>query len=87
MTVVFDGYKRRDNAGSVEKRGDMEIVFTPTDITADAWIEKEAYDCKGKYDLTVVTGDALIQNSVLASGAARMSARELEQQIRLKMVL
>lgn len=87
MTVVFDGYKRRDNAGSVEKRGDMEIVFTRTDITADAWIEKEAYDCKGKYDLTVVTGDALIQNSVLASGAARMSARELEQQIRLKMVL
>ena len=87
MTVVFDGYKRKDNAGSVEKRGDMTIVYTRTDQTADAWIEKETYDTRGRYDTTVVTGDALIQNSVLASGAVRMSSRELESQIRLKMDL
>jgi small GTP-binding protein len=87
VTLVFDGYKRKDNAGSQEKRGDLTIVYTRTDVTADAWIEKEAYDCRGQYDLTVVTGDALIQNSILASGASRMSSRELEQQMKLKMVL
>ena len=34
----------------------MEIVFTPTDITADAWIEKEAYGLKEEKML-----DAMLQ--------------------------
>ncbi len=79
MVVVFDGYQRQDNIGSVSKRGEMEIVYTRTDITADAWIEKTVKDDKKKYDMTVVTSDGLIQNAVLAQGAKRMSSREFEQ--------
>ena len=59
----------------------MTIVYTRTDQTADAWIEKTIAGLKGKYDMTVVTSDGLIQNAVLAAGAKRMSSRELEEEI------
>ncbi|MDY3930121.1 MAG: NYN domain-containing protein [Erysipelotrichaceae bacterium] len=81
IVLVFDGYKRKDNAGSVENRRGMTIVYTRTDQTADAWIEKTIAGLKGKYDMTVVTSDGLIQNAVLAAGAKRMSSRELEGEI------
>ena len=81
IVLVFDGYKRKDNAGSVENRRGMTIVYTRTDQTADAWIEKTIAGLKGKYDMTVVTSDGLIQNAVLAAGAKRMSSRELEEEI------
>ncbi len=79
MILVFDGYQRQDNIGSVTRRGDVEIVYTRTDVTADAWIEKTVKEDMKKYDMTVVTSDGLIQNAVLAHGAKRMSSRELEQ--------
>ena len=85
IQLVFDGYQRKDNSGSSMKRGGLEIIYTRTDMTADAWIEKRVHDLKGKVDLTVVTSDALIQNAVLAGGARRMSSRELESEIALKM--
>ncbi len=87
IQLVFDGYQRKDNSGSSMKRGGLEIIYTRTDMTADAWIEKKVHDLKGKVDLTVVTSDALIQNAVLAGGARRMSSRELESEIALKMQL
>ena len=85
IQLVFDGYQRKDNSGSSMKRGGLEVIYTRTDMTADAWIEKRVHDLKGKVDLTVVTSDALIQNAVLAGGARRMSSRELESEIALKM--
>lgn len=85
IQLVFDGYRRKDNSGSSMKRGELEVIYTRTDMTADAWIEKRVYELNGKVDLTVVTSDALIQNSVLAGGARRMSSRELENEIALKM--
>lgn len=87
MILVFDGYKRKDNAGSSEKKGSLEIVYTKTEVTADAYIEKFMYDHPKEYDLTVITSDALIQNAVLAYGARRMSAREAETQLKLKGVI
>lgn len=84
IILVFDGYKRKENSGSCEKRGGMEIVYTRTDMTADAWIEKKMYEWKGKAELEVVTSDALIQNAALAAGARRISVREFEQNVRLR---
>ena len=84
IIVVFDGYRRKENSGSGEKRGGLEIVYTRTDVTADAWIEKKMYEWKGKADLEVVTSDAMIQNAALASGARRISAREFEQIVHMR---
>ena len=83
MIVVFDGYQRSANIGSTTERGQMVIVYTRTDQTADSYIEKLAHDLKGKYNMTVATSDGLIQNAVFSQGAVRLSARELEQRILL----
>ena len=76
--LVFDGYKRADNAGSSSKEGDMMIVYTKTNETADSYIEKISADLKKSYNLTVATSDELIQNAVFAHGALRISAREMK---------
>lgn len=77
LIVVFDGYRIRDNAGSHERRGGLEIVYTRAGQPADAYIERLVHDNRGQFRLEVATSDGLIQNAVLASGAKRLSAREL----------
>lgn len=83
MIVVFDGYQRKDNAGSEFRNGNLEIVYTRTGQTADAYIEKLVGDLTKQYRITVVTSDALIQNSIFSHGAMRISSRmfleEMEQ--------
>lgn len=81
LILVFDGWKRKDNSGSSKRWGSSTIVYTPTGVSADAYIEKKVHDLKGKFRCIAVTSDALIQNSILASGASRMSARELEKRV------
>ena len=78
MIVVFDGYKVRDNTGTEIKKGDMTIVYTRQDLTADAYIEKAARDLKKSYRLIAATSDGLVQNAAFSQGAMRMSARELQ---------
>ena len=85
MLVVFDGYKVRDNIGTEIRRGNMTIVYTRADLTADAYIEKAAHELKKEYRMIVATSDALIQNAVFSQGASRMSARELESDIAFRM--
>ncbi len=81
MAIVFDGYRVKDNYGTVQKNGNVEVIYTRTDETADQRIEKMAYDMHDQYTLTVVSSDSLIQNSVFAQGALRMSSRELHSRI------
>ena len=81
ITIVFDGYKKQDNKGTVLRQHNMKIVYTKTDETADAWIERAGYEYKDKYALTVATSDRLIQTAVFSQGALRMSARELQNRI------
>ena len=87
VIIVFDGYQVHGNAGSEVKRGEMTIIYTRTDQTADSYIEKAVHDLKGKYNITVASSDGLIQNSIFAHGASRMSARELQERIRLHDVM
>ncbi len=77
MIVVFDGYKVKDNLGTIYSRKDMEVVYTSSNLTADAYIERFVADHRKDYDLTVASSDGLIQNAIFAQGAKRMSAREL----------
>ena len=83
MILVFDGYKVKDNIGSVFVKDNMMTVYTKENQTADAYIEKMTYDLKGKYRVTVASSDGLIQNAVFAQGALRMSGRELKSRIDL----
>ena len=81
VIVVFDGYRRSENEGSSYKTGGLEVVYTRTGQTADAYIEKLVHDLKRDYSITVATSDALIQNSVFAQGAMRVSSRTLRSEI------
>ena len=81
MIVVFDGYLKQDNHGTVLEKGNLIIVYTKTDETADAWIERAGYEYRNQYALSVATSDALIQNAVFSQGALRISAREFKNRI------
>ncbi|MBR6473618.1 MAG: TetM/TetW/TetO/TetS family tetracycline resistance ribosomal protection protein [Firmicutes bacterium] len=77
MTLVFDGYRLKGNAGETVKYGDLEVVYTGEGLTADRYIEKFIYENGRKYDVTVVTSDRMVQMSAMGDGAGRMSARDL----------
>ena len=81
LILVFDAYRIKDNATHTEHRADVDIVYTKTSQTADAYIEKAVHDLKEKYDLSVASSDGLIQNAIFAQGAKRVSSRELELQV------
>lgn len=81
MIIVFDGYQRPDNHGTTLQKGNVTVVFTRTDETADAWIERAGYEYRDTYALSVATSDGLIQNAVFSQGALRISARELKERI------
>ncbi|MDY2959053.1 translation factor GTPase family protein [Floccifex sp.] len=78
VILVFDAYRVKDSTSRNSKYGDMEVIYTKYGQSADSYIEKLVHDYKGKYKMVVASSDGLIQNSILASGAIRMSARELE---------
>ena len=91
LTIVFDAYNREEGDERVEKRADIQIVFTPRDTTADAYIERLVYDMTGSMQrarrterdlITVVTSDNTLQQVILACGATRMSSREFMAEIK-----
>ncbi len=82
VILVFDGYKVKDSLGSEMKKGDMTVVYTRSNMTADAYLERITRELMGKYRLTVASSDGLIQNAIFAHGALRLSARELHAQIK-----
>jgi len=81
VMVVFDGYRKKGNPGSLEKYFDLEVVHTKQDETADAYIERTVHELVNKYKVTVATNDNLEQLTILSQGALRMSAKMLEDEM------
>lgn len=82
MIVVFDAYKREEHFETIEKKGNLHIVYTKTAQTADSYIEKSAHKMAKDYKITVATSDGLEQLIVSGAGALRMSARELYREVK-----
>ena len=80
--LVFDGYKVRGNEGSKYEQSGIDIVFTKEAQSADAYIEGLVKDLGGSYSVSVATSDALVQLSALKSGTRRISAPELEANVK-----
>ena len=80
VILVFDSYRQ---PGS-EKYQDatIQVVFTREGETADAYIQALARDLGGNYRVSVASSDGLVQLSALGSGVLRVSARELEEEVR-----
>ena len=85
VIVVFDAYKVKGNPGSVERLGDLFVVYTKEAETADMYIEKTTYALareRREHRVRVATSDGLEQMIILGHGAVRMPAAELEFEVR-----
>ena len=81
LVAVFDAYKVEGGVGSVYTQEGITVVFTRQYQTADSYIEKAVHDYHGEYDIVVVSSDYAVQNMIFTSGARRMSAREMENEL------
>ncbi len=81
LVLVFDAYLVKDGMGSDTVQNGMRIVFTKQDQTADTFIEILMNELGPNYNVRVVTGDRLLQNSAVLSGILRMTADELKDEI------
>ena len=85
VIVVFDAYKVKGNPGSVEKVGELYVVYTKEAETADMYIEKTTYALareRREHRVRVATSDGLEQMIILGHGAVRMPAAELEFEVK-----
>lgn len=83
IILVFDGYKSKNNLGSRYEYKNMEVVYSPENVTADMLIEKEIRKYTKDNKVYVATSDALEQGIILGKGALRMPARELIEDIEM----
>ena len=82
VIVVFDAYMISGGLGKKEKSGQVEVVFTKENVTADHYIERWADEAPKNIQVLVATSDHLQQTIVLSRGAVRVSARELRDQVK-----
>lgn len=75
------GSVKQQTNGPQEREVGIEVVYTRTDETADAYIERLVHDEKGKYRIAVATNDGLEQLTVMSQGALRMTAENLKEEL------
>lgn len=78
VIIVFDGQGQSTKA-KVEKIDDFfTLVYTPSRMTADSYIEKESYLRRDEYrHIFVVTSDGPEQSQVLGNGSYRVAVDDL----------
>jgi predicted RNA-binding protein with PIN domain len=78
--LVFDAMEVKGPASVTEMAG-ATVVYTAENETADTWIERYVYQLarNGGTKVFVVTSDYAEQNSILGSGAYRISSREFKE--------
>ena len=81
VIVVFDAYKVKGNPGSVERAGEIYVVYTREAETADMYIEKTTYALSKEHRVRVATSDGLEQMIILGHGAVRVPAAELQYEL------
>lgn len=84
ITVVFDGAGNARSIGSVEKIGNIQVIFSAAGQQADYVIEKLAYEARGRgQEVTVISSDSAIQNTVYSAGVDRMSAEGFSREMQI----
>lgn len=81
VIVVFDAHLVDGSQEKHEKYDNLTVVYTKENETADNYIERFVYKLGNTYTIWVATSDYLEQRLVLTSGGARMSARELREEV------
>ena len=81
LILVFDAYKVKGNPGSVERIGNISVVYTNEAETADMYIERVTHQLGAKKRVRVATSDGLVQMIILGHGALRVSADGFRQEV------
>ena len=81
LMLVFDAYKTPAVTPNKLRSDSIEIVYTKSGQTSDAFIESFCSENRKKFRVTVATNDGLVQLSVMRIGALRMSANELKREV------
>lgn len=81
LILVFDAYKVSGGQGSVLQYHNIHVIYTKEAETADQYIEKVVNEIGQKYDVTVATSDSLEQMIIFGSGARRLSAMGLWEEM------
>jgi predicted RNA-binding protein with PIN domain len=82
LILVFDAYRLQGHPEETVDYHNIHVVYTREAETADAYIERTTHVMVKDYQVTVATSDRLEQMIVMGDGARRISARELEQEVR-----
>ena len=82
VILVFDGYRVKGNPGEVIQYHNIHVIFTKEAETADQYIEKVTQEIGRTHHVRVATSDRLEQVIILGKGAVRLSARDLQKEIR-----
>ena len=82
IIVVFDAHMVKKNMGVEKEYNGIKIVYTKEFETADHYIERSLDELGRVRRIRVATSDWLEQQIVLSRGGTRISARELEMEIK-----
>ena len=82
IIIVFDAYKVHGRNVSEQETGNLKVVYTAQDQTADRYIERFSAENGRKYDITVATSDNMIQVIARGNNCFIISSRELETLIK-----
>lgn len=82
LVLVFDAMYTDEAEKSMKIGRDCEVIFTDKEETADSRIERLVYEHRNdKRIIYVATSDGSEQTQVLGTGAYRMPARELAEDV------
>ncbi|MCI5839811.1 MAG: NYN domain-containing protein [Peptoniphilaceae bacterium] len=81
VTIVFDAYKSDYTKEVIERKLNVNIVFTKKFQTADSFIEREVDKLARKENVRVCSDDSQIQSLSLDRGATRLTASELKNEL------
>lgn len=83
LIAVFDAYRVQGHPTEILDYHNIHVVYTKEAETADQYIEKFTHENAKKYDITVATSDGLEQIIIRGQGCKLMSARDLEEDVKL----
>ena len=81
LVLVFDAYLVKEGEGADFLHDGYRVVYTKSNQTADAYIEKMMYELGPDYSIRMVTSDKLLQFSAVQSGISRMTAKEFLEEL------
>ncbi len=81
VDIVFDAYRVKGGVGEEYQKGNVHIVYTKENETADAYIERLLTRESRDYTIRVVTSDRLVQVTAVSTGVLRMSVPEFVREL------